>query len=279
MPSQRSVRRALIAVSLVLVGLVVPALHAPPAAAHTVTVSPSFIPPGPVATWPIGVDVASHQHPFDMGIDWWQVRAAGVSFAFVKADEGPVSAGRYVNPWFHRDTSEARAAGLLTGAYHYARPRWPLSSAESDARAFVRTVGPTLGGAALSPALDLEETGGLGPSALADWAGRWVRTVEALTGYRPMVYTGLFFWADQVASTPELSEYPLWFARYGDAPGLLPGGWWTWSFWQFTKQGRVPGIIGDVDLNLSCGRPTELVNECGGTRYVDWIAWIFAGAV
>ena len=75
----------------------------------------------------------------------------------------------------------------------------------------------------------------------------------------------------------ELGQYPLWLARYADIPGFLPGGWRTWSFWQFTAKGRVPGIDGEVDLNLSCGRITELVNECKAPSWNAWVAAASAG--
>ena len=39
-------------------------------------------------------------------------------------------------PWF-KDWDGAKAAGIARGAYHFARPRYPMSTAASDARAFV----------------------------------------------------------------------------------------------------------------------------------------------
>ena len=65
---------------------------------------------------PKGVDVAAHQHPGGTPIDWSKVRSDGQSFAFVKATEG----GDWVNPHYVQDIQAANAAGLKTGAYHYA---------------------------------------------------------------------------------------------------------------------------------------------------------------
>jgi lysozyme len=261
MSASRSCRRALTALFLGLGPLsVVPPAHAAPA---------------DLARFPKGIDVSSHQHPGGRPIDWKAVRASGITFAFVKVDEGPRSAaGRYTNPYFRRDWDGARDAGVLVGPYHYARPRRPVtSSAEADARAFVSTV--TAGSAAtggIPPVLDLEETGGLNARDLTAWATRWTGTVEALTGRTPVLYTGLWYWNSYLGGSADLARHPLWIARYAETPGLLPGGWRTWSFWQFTAKGRVPGIDADVDVNLSCGRPTDLANECWGTRYNDWAA-------
>jgi GH25 family lysozyme M1 (1,4-beta-N-acetylmuramidase) len=259
MSASRSCRRALTALFLSLSPLTV----APPAEAA----------PADLARFPKGIDVSSHQHPDGKAIDWKAVRASGITFAFVKADEGPrATAGRYTNPYFRRDWDGARNAGVLVGPYHYARPRKPVAaSAEADARAFVASVTATSAASGtIPPVLDLEETGGLGARDLSAWATRWTDTVEALTGRTPVLYTGLWFWNSHLDGRAELARLPLWIARYAESPGLLPGGWRTWSFWQFTAKGRVPGIEGDVDVNLSCGRPTELVNECRGTRYNDW---------
>jgi GH25 family lysozyme M1 (1,4-beta-N-acetylmuramidase) len=274
MPASRSCRRALTAISAlatVSVLTLAPLGAAPPAAAA----------PADLARFPKGVDVSSHQHPDGRPIDWKAVRASGITFAFIKADEGPRpsgeeragrGAGRYTNPWFRRDGDGARAAGVLVGAYHYARPRKPVAAtAEADARAFVTLTGPARRGA-IPPVLDLEETGGLGARDITAWATRWMTTVEALTGRTPVLYTGLWFWNSYLDGTGELARHPLWIARYAESPGLLPGGWRAWSFWQFTARGRVPGIAVDVDINLSCGRPTDLANECRGTRYDDWAA-------
>src|SRR4051812_29154498 len=62
-----------------------------------------------------GPDVASYQHPYGHRIAWHKVAKAGHEFAIIKATEGRY----YRNPWFHRDYSGARAAGLARGAYHF----------------------------------------------------------------------------------------------------------------------------------------------------------------
>jgi lysozyme len=232
MSASRSCRRALTAVSLLVS---VSAGAAQPAAARPTGAA--------LPKWPKGIDVSSHQHPEGRAIDWPAVQAAGISFAFVKVDEGAHGgAGRYTNPWFRADWDGARAAGVLVG-----------------------------------PVLDLEESGDLGREEIATWVRRWLNTVEALGGRAPVVYTGLWYWNAFLAGTAEFAGQPLWIARYAEAPGLLPGGWRTWSFWQFAANGRVPGVPADVDVNLSCGRPTELVNECAAPTYAAWAAATYGG--
>jgi GH25 family lysozyme M1 (1,4-beta-N-acetylmuramidase) len=220
---------------------------------------------------PLGVDVSVYQHPNGQPIDWRAVRRYGVRFALVKADEGPKAGGSYyTNSWFKKDWNGAIAAGIATGAYHYARPRLPLYTAQQDARHFVNTVGSGLGGAGMPPVLDLEESGGLSSANLGAWAQSFLSEVQRLTGRQPMIYTALWFWNSYMGATTKLSSYPLWIANYASTPGLMPGGWSGWNFWQYTGSGRVPGIPAEVDVNVSCGTGTYLAGWCSAQRYSTW---------
>ena len=189
--------------------------------------------PGHAATGP---DVASWQHPNGAPIDWNQVRATGHDFVFMKADEGPVSPGvaYYTNPYFKQDWNGAADAGLYRGAYHYGRPKLPLSTAVEDARHFVSVTGTMQGGLDLPPVLDFEENGGLAPGYVAEWARTWLQEVERLTGRTPIIYTGYYFWRDSVGGPTDFGRYPLWVASWTNAaaPALIPSSWSTWTFWQ-----------------------------------------------
>lgn len=58
-----------------------------------------------------GIDVSHHQGD----IDWQRVAADDVAFAIIKATEG----GDHIDDAFATNLSEARAAGLVVGAYHF----------------------------------------------------------------------------------------------------------------------------------------------------------------
>jgi len=202
-----------------------------------------------------GVDVASHQHPGGAPIDWRQVKAAGHTFAYVKATEGT----GYTNPYFSADWAGAGAAGLLRGAYHYAKPGLPLSTATDQARYFVSRAGSQTGAVDLPGVLDLEETGGLGQADLAQWTRIFLAEVQRLTGKPPMLYTGYYFWQDNLGNPTDIGRaWRLWLPSYPSDPNsttfkpLVPVGWSTWHFWQYTSAGSTPGISGNVDLNRFC---------------------------
>ena len=182
-----------------------------------------------------GIDV-SH---FQGEVDWGAVAAAGVRFAFIKATEGLDD----VDPRFARNWQQSRAAGLLRGAYHFLHPNL---DAKQQAAHFLSLV--TLDDDALPPALDVEVTDGVAPAALAACIEAWLGTVEAALGCKPVVYTDLSFWRDNVGAN--LAAYPLWLACYAPSPEV-PANWGSWTFWQHSQSGSVDGIAGPVDLD-SC---------------------------
>lgn len=220
----------------------------------------------------VGPDVASHQHPGGATIDWGKV-AGRARFTFVKATEGT----SYVNPWFGRDWAGARAASLVRGAYHYARPQLPLSTAVDQARAFVRVAGSTREQGDLPPVLDLEETGGLGRAQLVAWARAWLATAQSLTGRLPVIYTYRYFWGTAMGGDPGFGAYPLWLAAYsGGTPDPLPG-WTRWTFWQHTASARYPGISGGVDESVFCCSASTLTGLADGRTLAITRLWTRLG--
>jgi GH25 family lysozyme M1 (1,4-beta-N-acetylmuramidase) len=211
-----------------------------------------------------GPDVSNWQHPNGAAINWQTVRQSGNEFAFIKATEGPGPRNGqkwYTNPYFAADWRDAGAAGLARGAYHYAQPAKPTTTTAVDqARYYVSQTGTMHGKRDLPPVLDLEESNGLSPSDLLAWAQAWLQEVQRLTGRQPIIYTYLNFWQVQMANTTALSNYKLWFARYTSDPSQTtpPGGWQTWTFWQYTSSGQVPGITGSVDMSRFCCALTNL---------------------
>ena len=65
-------------------------------------------------------------------------------------------------------------------------------------------------------------------------------------GYTPMVYqnkgTTLF-----KLDLPRLQDYDFWLAEYSDKATY----YYDYEIWQYSCTGKIPGISGDVDLNIS----------------------------
>ena len=225
-----------------------------------------------------GIDVASWQHPGTPSdnsrcgrpIDWAQVRDSGISFAYVKSTQ----ATTYTNVCFAQDWAGIASVGLLRGSYHYAKPALPISTAVDQARYFVSRAGSMTGPLDLPGMLDLEETGGLDATDLSNWTRAFLNEVTVLTGKKPVLYMGAYFFPGTIA--PDISaSYRLWIPSYPcqnfsgnricdpytyrNQP-RLPSGWSAWTWWQFSSIEKVPGIyangyngdLGNVDMNWYC---------------------------
>jgi GH25 family lysozyme M1 (1,4-beta-N-acetylmuramidase) len=203
-----------------------------------------------------GPDVARYQHPQGAAIDWRRVAESGAGFAFVKATEGT----SYTNPYFADDYRAAHDTGLVRSAYHYARPKGDLVTARDQADFFVRTAGRADTKGDLPLTLDLEESGGLAPKTLIAWAHTFVDEVTAQTGRPVIIYTYPYFWQHAMGNTSDFANLPLWIASYrnGGPKQPLPGGWSSWTFWQYTANGRISGIAGAVDRSRFSGTADDL---------------------
>jgi GH25 family lysozyme M1 (1,4-beta-N-acetylmuramidase) len=222
---------------------------------------PTSMPAGWAGADP-GIDVSSAQHPGGAGIDWASVAGAGYSFAFVKATEGT----SYVNPYYSGDVASAKSSGLYVAAYHFARPDISAGAAQAD---YLLNSAPySADGHTFPPAVDVEynpygaECYGLSSSQLVAWIQSFSSEILSRVGYPPFIYTTADWWNTCAGSTAFTSN-PLWVAAYSTTRPPLPPGWSTWTFWQYTSAGSVPGISGNVDLSYFNGSSTDLAVLAG----------------
>jgi lysozyme len=201
-----------------------------------------------------GVDVASYQHPNGAAINWPRVHASGIGFAAVKATEGAY----YRNPHALADLAHARAAGLSAVAYAFAIPNGGGASGSPVTQAdyLLRYLGTM--SRRVPVMLDIEynpygrECYGLTARAMVSWISSFNFEVKAKTGRKPILYAPASWWAACTGSSTGFGQRHLWVPDYTTAPRpLLPAGWKTWSFWQYTSIGTVPGIQdpGHTDLD------------------------------
>ena len=194
-------------------------------------------------SWQEGIDVSHWQGT----IDWAKVKAAGKTFAIAKATEGI----GFEDDTYDRNKAGAMAQGIKFGAYHFARPGSNDPVKEADW--FVNTAGYQHG--MLIPTLDLELTGGLGISALTSWVKAWLQRVDSRLGVKPMIYTSPSFWRTYMGDSRWFADNGytvVWVAHWGVSSPSVPGSSWggrSWTFWQYSSEGTVPGISGRVDLD------------------------------
>jgi GH25 family lysozyme M1 (1,4-beta-N-acetylmuramidase) len=234
---------------------------------------------------PLGTDVASYQ----TNINWTAVKNAGVVFAWTKATEGTF----YTNPLFVSQETNAKAAGIYIGAYHYARPSIDTNvtgafSADSEAAFFWSVASNYVrdGGAYLVPMLDWEDiyitngysgSNGFTAAKLSAWVNQWCNDVSndavalGVGGVRPVVYTGNWY-SNPTNGYPGLdttvTNWPNWIADYngrnaqtGSPASTYP--WPSWNLWQYWDTNSSGG-----DANVFNGNLTNFVQTfvIGGTN-------------
>ena len=184
-----------------------------------------------------GIDVSNFQGT----IDWNQVKAAGIDFAILKV--GPV----YGKPddSFERNTAECERLGIPYGVYYYSYAR-SVKDANKEAD---RTLA-WLGGhhPSLPVYYDLEDSyilqdPNFSKDKLAQIAQAFCNRMEAV-GFKSGIYANLN-WLNNYLDSPSLSGYDHWVAQYNwrcDYAG-------SYSFWQYSNSGNVPGVNGRCDMN------------------------------
>lgn len=206
-----------------------------------------------------GIDVSNHQG----AVAWGAVAASGVAFAIAKCsgDEGG-GADRFADPFFAANWRGMAGAGLVRGAYHYARPS--VAAPEASAAFFVERIG-AVGG--LGPgdlvALDLEDPAVPVGVALVGWTAAWLDLVERALAVAPLLYTGAYYLREHGFVVGDrarhaLGRYPLWLASYQDTPPPAPPGWPRATIWQTSASGAVPGVAGPCDTDRFVGTADEL---------------------
>jgi lysozyme len=178
-----------------------------------------------------GIDV-SH---FQGAIDWHAVARDHVAFAYIKATEGADTRdSRFVRNW-----RGAQRAGIRVGAYHYFNF---CRSGRAQAANFI-AVAPRASG--LPPAVDLEPPSRAcrvsGPAVHRELTA-YLATVERRDGRRAVLYVTPRFYR---AYARYLPERPMWRRSIAAAPRS------GWAYWQYGSRGRVAGIRGRVDVNVS----------------------------
>lgn len=179
-----------------------------------------------------GIDISNWQAGLDL-------RAMpDVQFAIMKATEGTTFVDRYCDGW----VQQAIQIGKLWGFYHFARNGDPIAEADHFVDSTVNYFGHGI------PVLDWE-TG-----ETVDWVNSFVRRVHDRTGIWPWVY-GNPWRFNQGGVEPNcgrwVASYPdhLVNPGFGADPGTVPDTDGAICCWQYASDGRVPGYVGDLDIN------------------------------
>ncbi|WP_363269220.1 glycoside hydrolase family 25 protein [Flavobacterium sp.] len=193
----------------------------------------------------IGLDVSEYQGK----ISWSYVdtleKKYPLHFVFIRATVGKDRKDHR----FNRNWLGAKENKMIRGAYHYYRPN---ENSLEQAALFIETVRLRKGD--LPPILDIEklpENQSLDNMKVG--LKRWLKAVELHYGVKPIIYTGEKYYNDFLKD--EFSNYLFWIANYNFYREEIDD---DWLFWQFTEKASVPGIQGNVDVNIYNGDVEQL---------------------
>ena len=169
----------------------------------------------------------------DTNLDWAQLKAEGVEFAYVEDTSGTISN----NPLFTAQYNGARGVGMLVGAVHFARPDTSSGTAQADY--FLANGGNwTAEQGILPPAIDLEWNPfgspacyGLSSAEMVDWINQFVTEVHTRTTRWPVVYTDTAWWAECTGNLRNFAANdPLWTTESSTGSAALPYDWAATTF-------------------------------------------------
>jgi lysozyme len=168
-----------------------------------------------------------------------------LDYVFIRATVGKDRKDRQ----FKRNWLGAKENKMIRGAYHYYRPN---ENSLEQAELFIKTV--TLEKGDLPPILDIEKLPkNQSLDSLKVGLKRWLKAVESHYKVKPIIYTGEKYYDDFLKE--EFSDYLFWIANYNFYREKMDP---DWLFWQFTEKASVPGIKGNVDINIYNGDLQQL---------------------
>ena len=205
-----------------------------------------------------GIDVSQWQG----NIDWGAVKASGqVDFAIIRAGyrgwgtEGTLQ----VDPYFVKNVREAAANNIDIGLYFFTQAT-NVPEAIEEANFVLNLVRQYNVNLTYPIFIDTEDSGAVnsGKVGRADNLDVWTRTqvckafVDTIEsyGYRSGIYASRN-WFYEKLNTPELITGDIWLAHYTYDVNKKSDFKYRYQLWQYTSSGYIPGINGNVDLNVA----------------------------
>lgn len=191
-----------------------------------------------------GVDVSEHQGNID-----WERASKEIDFAIVRLGYRGYGSGNIVkDAFYNRNMDGALENDLPVGVYFYSQATTYEEGVE-EANYVLNHLGdynieyPIILDRE-DPMQDDARTNNLTVDQHTQAALGFLETIKN-AGHKTMIYTNRLYFALYL-DLEKIYQYPIWFAQYADEPD------WPHEFaiWQYTDSGEIPGISGNVDLNL-----------------------------
>lgn len=194
-----------------------------------------------------GIDVSYHQG----AIDWAKVKADGVQFAIIRSSYGLSSKDKK----FEENILGASAQGIAIGVYHFMYAKTD-AEAKKNAENCIKTIEKYRHDIALKVWADWEYDSDenakkKGIVLTKAQRTRFIRIfLETLSAKGFDV--GVYLNPDYMSKCEDLSEFPLWLAKYSSTMGN-----YNPFMWQYSSKGTIKGISGNVDMDIYYGKAIE----------------------
>ena len=193
----------------------------------------------------LGIDVST----FQKEIDWKKVKATGVEYAMIRlGGRGYGESGNiYKDSWADINYEKATAQGIKVGVYFFSQAITGEEAEEEAAFVLEQIKDWQLD---MPVAFDWEcladdyRTMVADARLTTDCAKAFCDKIEA-ADYDSMVYFNPNQSRTQMYLA-ELTDYGFWLAMYSDKMTYE----YKVDMWQYTNEGKVPGVKGNVDINL-----------------------------
>lgn len=195
----------------------------------------NFIPlPGNFKSY--GIDVSHHQEQINWDIVF-QTPDTLISFIYCKVTEGET----HLDTQWEINRTALLQRGKAHGAYHFYLPEVsPVNQANHFLSHYsVHTED-------LPPVLDAEIKG-KDNHQLIEGMKKWLMIIEEKTGRRPIIYTSYVLYRNLLKKN--FPSYKFWVANYSKKEYRFKDE--QILYWQYSDNGKIPGIKGEVDLNFS----------------------------
>ena len=191
---------------------------------------------------------------------WAQVKAAGYKGAMLRAI-GNRNGVPYIDPTFEDNYINAKAAGLDVGVYYYTDAITEKLADEELAALRQALRGKEL---TMPVALDMENDAlaVLKPNDLTNLAAYHLEQIEKM-GFFAQLYTYTSYANVHLDMARLAWRWDIWLADY---TGKTPKVQFKYSAHQHSSEGRVPGINGPVDLDVTTVNYPKIIKAKGLTR-------------
>nr|DAV99250.1 MAG TPA: hypothetical protein [Caudoviricetes sp.] len=209
------------------------------------------------------IDVSRYQGKITLD-GWLKVKAAGYKGVMLRAcgnsaNYNPSKA--YIDPTFETNYANAKAAGLNIGVYYFTK-----AMSEAEAEKELAALRQALRGKELTMpvAVDMEDEtlAVLKPNDLTNLAAYHLEQIEKM-GFFAQLYTYTSYANVHLDMERLAGRWDIWLADY---TGKTPKVQFKYSAHQHSSEGRVPGITGNVDLNVTERNYPKIIRKKGLTR-------------